>query len=101
CGYLEMSSPTIPEALYACVERGARRVIAVPYFLHTGMHMIRDIPRVLREEAQRYPDVEIVLGRHIGDHPHLSEVLLDRIQGSLTLPDIRSATIDAAYYSEP
>jgi precorrin-8X/cobalt-precorrin-8 methylmutase len=101
CGYLEFSQPTIPEAIRRCVEAGATRIVAIPYFLHVGMHMVRDLPRVLREEREQYPQVEFVMGRHIGLHGDLVEVLLDRIAESWRLPPVQDVEITAAYYNAP
>lgn len=100
-GYLEFDPRTIPEGVRRCVEQGATRIVAVPYFLHVGMHMIRDLPRVLREQQARYPDVEIVLGRHIGLHPSLVDVMLDRIAESWTLPRVTNTDFSSAYYNGP
>ena len=101
CGYLEFSEPTIPEAIRRCVEAGATRIVAIPYFLHVGMHMVRDLPRVLREQREKYPHVEFVMGRHIGMHGDLVEVLLDRIAESWRLQPVQDVEITAAYYNAP
>lgn len=100
-GYLEFARPTIPEGVRRCVEAGATRIIAIPYFLHVGMHMVRDLPRVLQEECVKYAGVEIVLGRHIGMHGDLIDVLLDRIAESWWLPPIQEVEITPAYYHAP
>jgi hypothetical protein len=100
-GYLEFASPTIPEGVQRCVEAGATRIVAIPYFLHVGMHMVRDLPRVLHEQREKYSGVEFVMGRHIGMHGDLVEVLLDRIAESWWLPPIERIQIDAAYYNTP
>jgi precorrin-8X/cobalt-precorrin-8 methylmutase len=101
CGYLEFSDPTIPDAVRRCVEAGATRIVAIPYFLHVGMHMVRDLPRVLREQREQYAHVEFVMGRHIGMHGDLVEVLLDRIAESWRLPPVQDVEITAAYYNAP
>jgi precorrin-8X/cobalt-precorrin-8 methylmutase len=97
-GYLEFAKPTILDGVRRCAEAGATRIVAIPYFLHVGMHMIRDLPRVLREARALYPQVSITIGRHIGLHGDLVEVLLDRIAESWRLPDITEAEITPAYY---
>ncbi len=97
-GYLEFDARTIPEGVRRCVAQGATRIIAVPYFLHVGMHMVRDLPRVLRAEQAKYPHVQIVLGRHIGPHLDLVDVMLERIAESWHLPPVTEAEITAAYY---
>jgi precorrin-8X/cobalt-precorrin-8 methylmutase len=97
-GYLEFDARTIPEGVRRCVAQGATRIIAVPYFLHVGMHMVRDLPRVLRAEQAKYPHVPIVLGRHIGPHLDLVDIMLERIAESWHLPPVQEAEITAAYY---
>lgn len=97
-GYLEFDARTIAEGVRRCVDQGATRIVAVPYFLHVGMHMVRDLPRVLRAEQAKYPHVPIVLGRHIGPHLDLVDIMLERIAESWHLPPVTEAEITAAYY---
>jgi len=77
-GFMELNHPPIPEAIKRCVEQGARRVVAVPYFLHTGMHVTDDLPNLLDEAQQRYPDVEFLMGDYLGHDPLLAEVIAER-----------------------
>jgi precorrin-8X/cobalt-precorrin-8 methylmutase len=88
-GYLEMTEPDIPEALRRCVEQGATRVLVVPYFLHQGMHIRRDIPAVLRKEADRYPGLSVSMGRPIGLHADLANVMVAGALETERLVDIR------------
>ena len=46
-GFMELNEPEIPEAIERCVEAGAQKVIAVPYFLHAGTHVADDLPGLL------------------------------------------------------
>lgn len=98
-GYLEFAQPTIAEGIRRCIEAGATRIVAVPYFLHVGMHMIRDLPRVLQEARDQYPEVEFVMGHHLGLHPDLVEMLLDRIADSWRLPPIQDVEVNASYFA--
>lgn len=76
--YLEIDEPTIPEAIDAAVDDGARRLVLLPYFLHAGNHTRRDIPELLVAARERHPDVEMVLAGHLGPDPNLVQILLDR-----------------------
>jgi sirohydrochlorin ferrochelatase len=78
-GYLDCNEPDIAAAIDECVAAGARAIAAVPYFLHSGKHLLRDIPEILEDAARRHPDVEIVMGDYIGHEPQLVQVLLDRV----------------------
>lgn len=88
-GYLEMTQPDIPAALRRCVEQGASRVLVVPYFLNQGMHIRRDIPAVLRQEADRYPGLKVSMGSPIGLHADLANVMLAGARETERLVDIR------------
>jgi sirohydrochlorin ferrochelatase len=97
--YLSLEAPSIPEGVRRCVERGAGRIVVVPYFLHVGRHMVRDLPGILRAEQAKYPHVPIVLGRHLGQHEALVEIMLDRIIEAVSAPDAEAlhGTDDAGF----
>lgn len=66
-GYLEMTTPTIPDALRAAIAAGAERITVVPYFLSPGVHVARDIAAAVdtvRAQAQIEIDVAVFLGAH-------------------------------------
>ncbi len=46
-GFMECNEPAIPEAIDRCVDAGATRVVAVPYFIHAGTHVADDLPTLL------------------------------------------------------
>ncbi len=87
--FLELSPPTIPQGIKACVDEGAEKILIAPYFLHSGMHVRRDLPNVIREEAAKYPNVKICYGGNIGFHPVLVDIMLDRLMEAAEFPDIR------------
>ena len=64
--YMSKLGPHFPEVFEACVARGAKKVVVMPYFLHFGLHMQEDIPEILREKAKEHPDVEVILGKNLG-----------------------------------
>src|SRR3712207_3299209 len=77
-GFMELNEPSIPEAIARCVEQGAERVVAVPYFLHTGNHVTDDLPGLLEEAQRRYPQVEFLMGDYLGHDPLLADVVAQR-----------------------
>jgi len=78
--YLEFGRPAIPEAIRQCVEGGATKIIAHPYFLSSGMHVTKDIPEIIDEARNRYPDVEMVYTEPLGIHDKLVQIVIERIQ---------------------
>jgi sirohydrochlorin ferrochelatase len=77
-GFMEINEPSIPEAIQRCVAQGAERVLAVPYFLHTGNHVTDDLPTLLEAAQATYPQVEFLMGDYLGHDPLLVEVIAER-----------------------
>lgn len=75
--YLELCPPTLPEAAEALIAAGHRRILVLPYFLHRGVHLVRDIPALLAELGARHPGCAFILGQHLG-HDQAMIDLVDR-----------------------
>ncbi len=83
-GFMECNTPTIPDAVEACVRDGAIRIDAVPYFLHTGNHVAEDLPTLLEEAQERYPQVQFRMARFLGTAPRITELIAERARAVLT-----------------
>jgi sirohydrochlorin cobaltochelatase len=77
-GFMECNEPSIPKAVESCIAQGAKRIVAVPYFLHTGAHVAEDLPAILEESQAQNPKVEFLLGAHIGISEKLTGLLAER-----------------------
>ncbi len=82
-GFMECNAPSIPESIDACVEQGATRVLAVPYFLHTGTHVADDLPTLLEAGQTRHPSVAFRMGAYLGQSELLTDILAERAQAAL------------------
>ncbi len=80
--YLQFAKPDIMEAIGLCVQDGAKKVIVHPYFLSSGMHVTKDIPEIIREAQDSYPDVEFMYTEPLGTHNKMAQVVLDRIHSA-------------------
>ncbi len=78
-GFMECNEPSIPDAIDTCVAQGAERVIAVPYFLHTGNHVADDLPTLLEEAQTRHTGVEFLMGDYLGHDALIADVIRDRV----------------------
>ena len=78
--YLELAEPDIDNGGARCVERGADRVILVPYFLSAGVHVRRDLTAARERLAERFPAVEFRLAEALGRHPLLLDVVAERVR---------------------
>ena len=76
--HMELAEPSIAQSFAACVEAGAREVIAFPYMLSPGKHSTRDIPRLVGEAAARFPGVIYRVTPAFGVTRQLAEVIAER-----------------------
>jgi sirohydrochlorin ferrochelatase len=81
--FLEINTPSIPEGIDFHAEDGAGRIILLPYFLHLGNHVQRDLPGFMEEGRLRHPHVDISLSDHLGFHPKLVDIAEERLIASL------------------
>lgn len=79
--FLELSEPSIPDAVDAAVGDGAGRVRLVPFFLHVGNHVQRDLPAIAEAARERHPGVVIDLEPHVGADPGLVDLVAARVAG--------------------
>lgn len=82
--FREMHPPNIQTAIDRCVAQGAERILLLPYFLFIGAHVQEDLPAELHLGQERYPQVEFAMGKHLGAHPKLAEIVLERMSEGLS-----------------
>ena len=81
--HMELAEPSIGTAFDRCVQRGARRVVVIPYFLLPGRHWDEDIPQLTQAAASKYPQVSYLVGAPIGLHPMMQKVIQSRLDHCL------------------
>jgi sirohydrochlorin ferrochelatase len=81
--FLELGQPDLPAAVARLVERGAERVIVVPYFLTLGTHLQRDLPRIVDGIQSIHDGVEIRVTAPLDGHPSLAAILVDRAEEAM------------------
>jgi len=80
--FLEMAEPTILEAMRMAASHQARRIVVVPFFLAPGMHVRRDLLRIV-EQSRRELGVPIVVAEFFGSHAQIPELLFDITRAAL------------------
>jgi sirohydrochlorin ferrochelatase len=78
--FLEQGAPDLAEAVSRLARRGASRVLVVPYFLTLGLHLQRDLPRIVAGISRIEPDVEIRVAPPLDGHPAMTMALIDRVR---------------------
>jgi sirohydrochlorin cobaltochelatase len=86
CCFVSLARPDVSTGIERCVRLGARRIVVVPYFLNTGV-LVKRIQSQAESAASRFPDIEIAMGEHLGIHPRLVEVILNRARALVQRDD--------------
>lgn len=82
CAFLEISLPSIPDAVAQAVSEGSREVRILPYFVLSGRHIREDIPRIVSAEKKRWAKkAKIVLCPYLGYDERIAQVVKDRLRG--------------------
>jgi sirohydrochlorin ferrochelatase len=78
--FLESVQPDLIAGAERCVARGATRVLVVPYLLSAGVHLERDLTKARDELSRRHPHTVFYLGRPLGPHALLDQLVYERIR---------------------
>jgi sirohydrochlorin ferrochelatase len=79
--FLELGQPDLAGAVEKLAAAGVRKIVVIPYFLTLGTHLARDLPRLIRDIALIYKDLDISSTPPLDGHPGLVQILLDRANG--------------------
>ena len=80
--FLEGGRPDLRGAVQALSARGVETVVVIPYFLTLGLHLQRDLPRLIKEIENSHPGLKVGVTAPLDGHPAMIDALLDRAQGS-------------------
>jgi sirohydrochlorin ferrochelatase len=80
--FLEGGEPDLAGAVDVLAGCGLKHVVVVPYFLTLGLHLQRDLPRLIEQARAAHPDMEIEVTPPLDGHPAMVEALLSRARES-------------------
>lgn len=76
--FLEAGRPDLRGAIDRLEIAGVEHVIVIPYFLTLGIHLQRDLPRLVDEIRAVHPEMEIQVTPPLDGHPALIDALMGR-----------------------
>jgi sirohydrochlorin ferrochelatase len=82
--FLELGTPDLEGAVLQLLAQGVTNVVVVPYFLTLGLHMERDLPRLIADISSKHKDLQISVTDPLDGHPALVKALLDRARSALS-----------------
>ena len=77
CAYLELCTPSLPEAATDLIAAGARRIRVFPIFFGVGKHAREDLPLRIEKLRLAHPDVTIELLPTAGEYEELTLLMAD------------------------
>jgi sirohydrochlorin cobaltochelatase len=77
CAYLELCSPSLPDAATELIALGLQKIRVFPLFLGVGKHAREDMPLLIEEIRTAHPDVEVELLPAAGEYAALTAILAD------------------------
>ncbi len=76
--FLESGQPDLRGAVDILSGRGITHIVVIPYFLMLGMHLQRDLPRLVEAIRLTHPAIEIQVTPPLDGHPAMLDALLGR-----------------------
>ena len=77
CAYLELCSPSLPQAADDMVSAGAKHIRVFPLFLGVGKHAREDLPLIIEEIRSKHPQLRLELLATAGESAQLTALLAD------------------------
>ena len=75
CAYLEICTPSLPEAAAELIAAGARQLRVFPLFLGVGKHAREDLPLLIEDIRSAHPEVLIELLQAAGEYPQMTALM--------------------------
>ena len=86
-GFLEAMRPTLDEAIDELAAVGVTQIEVVPIFLATGSHIAKDLPLLVGNAMDRYPEIEIVIAEPVGESPEVIQSMADYALNPRRIPN--------------
>jgi sirohydrochlorin ferrochelatase len=76
--FLELDQPNIQEGIRRAIAAKPQLLLIVPYFLHKGAHIKRDVIEDLNAALDRYAFKNAYVARHLGVDEKLVDIVIER-----------------------
>jgi len=85
--FLEGGEPDLLIGVREAAAAGLERLIVIPYFLTDGLHLRRDLPKLVAIAREKHPNFRITVGQSLEGHPLMPSIILGRAQEALAEQD--------------
>ncbi|RXJ75968.1 hypothetical protein CRV03_10800 [Arcobacter sp. F155] len=77
--FLEIATPDIKSVVTELIIKGAREVVLYPYFLNSGKHVTRDLPKIVEELKEEHKNIMFKLLPHFGQSKKIQDIIIEDI----------------------
>ncbi|MFI8709795.1 sirohydrochlorin chelatase [Bacillus sp. NPDC077411] len=86
-GFLELTIPTVQDAIIEAILDGATEILLVPVLLFAAAHYKRDVPFEIEQMKKRYPHITFSIVPPFSTHPLMVELVIKRIREARPIQD--------------
>ncbi|MEJ2639557.1 MAG: CbiX/SirB N-terminal domain-containing protein [Desulfosarcinaceae bacterium] len=79
CAFLQLTDPLIPDVIAELVAGGADEIVVFPFFIAAGSHVKSDIPDLVAEAREAYPEVVFRVAPHLGASEGIARFILNAV----------------------
>jgi precorrin-8X/cobalt-precorrin-8 methylmutase len=76
--FLELDCPNIEEGIEQALLQNPKVLLLIPYFLHKGAHIKRDVVQEVNAALEKYKFKKGFLGVHLGVDDNLVDIMIER-----------------------
>ena len=77
--FIQFTEPLLPDEIEKLAARGAEKIIVFPYFIGAGSHVMRDIPDIIYDACEAYPEIRFSVTAHLGGIDGIEHVIVDEV----------------------
>lgn len=77
--FLELAEPSLNDACQQAVNEGCDSVDLYPLFFNAGKHVDVDIPQLLQDAKERFPDLECRQLAYFGSNERMADIVLSHV----------------------
>lgn len=81
--YLQFHQPDFAMTVSRLAAKGCKKIIIMPFFLFKGNHVSHDVPKAIKEEKARHPQVNFIYTDNLGPDTRLSEIVIEKIHEAI------------------
>jgi sirohydrochlorin ferrochelatase len=76
--FLELDTPNIDEGIKNVLQDNPKIILLMPYFLHKGAHIKRDVINDVNSALEKYSFKNVFMAKHLGVDEKLVDLVLER-----------------------